>query len=75
MIYEKETVMIELHVLLHLQVLHEAQTVLRSKYDGDFMNMLKKAEGSAQKLVKIVTSEIASFNDTAQFEGKPKTTY
>ena len=73
MIYEKETVMIELHVLL--QVLHEAQTVLRSKYDGDFMNMLKKAEGSAQKLVKIVTSEIASFNDTAQFEGKPKTTY
>ena len=35
--------------------------------------MLKQADGSAQKLVHMLTTEIASFNDVTQFEGEIKT--
>ncbi|XP_074645142.1 queuosine 5'-phosphate N-glycosylase/hydrolase-like isoform X2 [Tubulanus polymorphus] len=52
-----------------LKVLHEAGQKLVQKYDGSFVNVLKKAEQSAQDLMKLVASEFQSYNDTATYQG------
>ncbi len=40
------------------------------KYDGSFVNVVKEAEHSAQKLLKLVVEEFPSFRDVSTFEGK-----
>ncbi|XP_042220020.1 queuosine salvage protein-like isoform X2 [Homarus americanus] len=53
-----------------VKVLKEVGDKLIEKYDGTFVNVLRKADGSAVKLIDIVTSEFPCFNDTATFEGQ-----
>ncbi len=43
---------------------------LLQKYDGSFLNVIKKAEKSAKKLLELLVQEFPSLRDTAQFEGK-----
>ncbi len=40
------------------------------KYEGSFLNMIKKADKSAQKLLELLVEEFTSFRDVAEFEGK-----
>lgn len=53
-----------------LRILKEIGNKLIDKYDGSFVNILKKAEGSALKLIDLVASEFPCFHDTAIYNGK-----
>ncbi|XP_073986152.1 queuosine 5'-phosphate N-glycosylase/hydrolase [Rhodnius prolixus] len=50
-----------------LQCLHEIGEVLEQKYDGTFLNCLKKANKSAQELLKLVTTDFPCFYDSAYY--------
>uniref|UniRef100_A0A224XFE1 Queuosine 5'-phosphate N-glycosylase/hydrolase n=1 Tax=Panstrongylus lignarius TaxID=156445 RepID=A0A224XFE1_9HEMI len=56
-----------------LQCLHEIGEILEKKYDGSFVNCVKKANKSAQELLKSVTSDFPCFNDSAYYCGKEVT--
>lgn len=53
-----------------LRVLNETGKVLMQKYSGCFANVLKKADKSAQSLLKIVLNDFSSFQDVAEYKGK-----
>jgi len=53
-----------------VECLHQAGTILLNKYNGTFMNCLKKADHSAKKLVDLVVSEFPSFADEALYKGQ-----
>lgn len=53
-----------------VRVLGEVGKKLIEEYDGTFLNVLKKADCSALKLVDIVTSEFECFRDVAKYEGQ-----
>lgn len=53
-----------------VQVLGEVGNKLIEKYDGSFWNVLGKADGSAVKLIKLITSEFPCFQDTAIYDGQ-----
>lgn len=40
------------------------------KFDGSFTNVIKLANNSAEKLIKLVVKNFTSYDDTATFEGK-----
>jgi hypothetical protein len=46
-----------------LNIIHEIGSVLLEKYDGHFVNVLKKAKGDAMKHLDIVVTNFPSFND------------
>ncbi|KAK7047510.1 hypothetical protein SK128_016725 [Halocaridina rubra] len=48
-----------------LRIFKEVGEQLMAKYNGAFVNVLKKAEGSALKLVDIVTNDFPCFRDAA----------
>lgn len=52
-----------------LNILHEIGSVLLEKYDGNFINVLKKAEGDAMKLLDVIVSDFPSFNDFGMYGG------
>ncbi|KAF9989813.1 hypothetical protein BGZ75_004815 [Mortierella antarctica] len=53
-----------------IRVIREAGKVLVEKFGGNFANCIAQAEGSALKLVDIVTSNFSSFRDEAEFCGR-----
>lgn len=53
-----------------VRVLGEVGKKLIEEYDGTFLNVLKKADHSALKLVEIVTSEFECYRDVAKYEGE-----
>ena len=48
----------------------EVAKVLDEKFGGTFVNCLKQAEGSAQKLLTLVLDNFPCFRDVATFNGK-----
>ncbi|KAG0371141.1 hypothetical protein BGZ54_010115 [Gamsiella multidivaricata] len=53
-----------------IRVMREAGKVLVEKFDGSFTNCIAQADKSALKLVEIVTSNLSSFRDEAEFYGR-----
>ncbi|KAF8984721.1 hypothetical protein BGZ46_007201 [Entomortierella lignicola] len=53
-----------------IRVMREAGRVLTEKFEGSFINCIKQADKSALKLVDIVTTELSSFRDEAEFCGR-----
>ncbi|XP_069786314.1 queuosine 5'-phosphate N-glycosylase/hydrolase [Narcine bancroftii] len=53
-----------------LRVLKEAGNVLLEKFDGSFLNCIKKSENNAQKLLHIVVENFPSYRDETIFQGK-----
>lgn len=53
-----------------LQCLHEVGSCLLEKYGGTFEECLKEAEGSAKKLLSIITENFKCFQDEADYNGK-----
>jgi hypothetical protein len=53
-----------------LQILREVGNVLLKKYNGDFSNLVLKANGDSQKLLELIISNFPSFQDTAIYQGK-----
>lgn len=50
-----------------VKCLHEVGNVLLEKYEGKFENVLKEADHSAQRLLRIVTEEFPCYRDEAQW--------
>lgn len=55
--------------------LREIGTKLLAKYDGNFENVIRAANKSAQTLVKLVVDEFANFRDGAVYNGETVTIY
>ncbi|XP_068223348.1 queuosine 5'-phosphate N-glycosylase/hydrolase isoform X2 [Palaemon carinicauda] len=53
-----------------VKVMHEVGSKLVEKFDGSFAQILKKAEGSALKLIDLVAREFPCFRDTAVYNGQ-----
>ncbi|XP_067886132.1 queuosine salvage protein [Heterodontus francisci] len=53
-----------------LKVLKEAGNILLEKFDGSFLNCIKKSENSAQKLLRLVVENFPSYRDETTFQGK-----
>ncbi|XP_072926875.1 queuosine 5'-phosphate N-glycosylase/hydrolase isoform X1 [Hemitrygon akajei] len=53
-----------------LRVLKEAGSILLEKFDGSFLNCIKKSENNAQKLLQLVVENFPSYRDEAMFQGK-----
>ncbi|KAG0358670.1 hypothetical protein BG005_002004 [Podila minutissima] len=53
-----------------IRILREAGKVLVEKFNGNFTNCIAQADGSALKLVQIITSNFPSFRDEAEFCGR-----
>lgn len=53
-----------------IENLREAGRVLLNKYEGEFINVVKKSNFDAIKLVKILTDDFSSFRDVAELDGK-----
>lgn len=51
------------------ECLRQVGMALLTRYDGSFVNCLKKANHSAKKLVDLIVSEFPSFRDEAIFKG------
>lgn len=52
-----------------VKCLHEAGSVLLDKYEGKFENVLKEADHSAKRLLRIVTDLFPSYRDEAEWYG------
>lgn len=52
-----------------VKCLHEAGTVLLDKFQGKFENVLKEADHSARRLLRIVTEDFPSYRDEAEWNG------
>lgn len=53
-----------------VQCLHEVGTKLLEKYDGNFRNAVKAAEGSAKKLLDLIIDDFPCYRDHADFHGE-----
>merc|ERR1712142_1029151 len=53
-----------------LTVLKEAGSILMQKYDGRFINLLKRCNKSAKSLIELVLQDFTSFRDTASYNGQ-----
>lgn len=53
-----------------VEILQEVGGILKAKFEGSFVCVLRQAENSAMKLVKIVTENFPCFRDTACYEGQ-----
>ncbi|XP_022918685.2 queuosine 5'-phosphate N-glycosylase/hydrolase [Onthophagus taurus] len=58
-----------------VKCLHEAGSVLLEKFDGSFINCVKKAENSAVKLLDIIISNFKCFRDEASYKGHEVSLY
>lgn len=52
------------------RILNETGKILLEKFDGSFLNCVRKSEKSAQKLMNLVVENFPSYRDLTQFEGK-----
>lgn len=53
-----------------LQVLHEAGEVLQKDFEGQFVNALQQAEGSAVSLAQLLAQHFPSFRDIATYRNR-----
>ncbi|MFH1455449.1 MAG: queuosine salvage family protein [archaeon] len=53
-----------------LNIIREIGSILIKKYDGDFTNIVKEANGDSQKLLNLIVTNFPSFEDEATFKGK-----
>ncbi|XP_014281416.1 queuosine 5'-phosphate N-glycosylase/hydrolase [Halyomorpha halys] len=53
-----------------LNCLHEVGKILIDKFDGYFINCIKKCNKNAQSLLRLITSEFPCFNDIAAYKGE-----
>ncbi|CRL06299.1 CLUMA_CG018944, isoform A [Clunio marinus] len=58
-----------------IECLHQVGKKLLEKYDGNFENVVKAAEGSAEKLLQLIVDEFPCFRDEAEFKGQHVTIY
>ncbi|XP_073084823.1 queuosine 5'-phosphate N-glycosylase/hydrolase isoform X2 [Manis javanica] len=52
------------------RILNETGKILLDKFEGSFLNCVRKSERSAQKLMYLVVESFPSYRDVTQFEGK-----
>jgi len=52
------------------EILKENYAILRKKYNGSFVNLIKRCNGDALKLVELVIKEFPSFRDEATYKNK-----
>ena len=53
-----------------LNNLRQVGRVLLERYQGQFINAISRAEGSAARLVELVVRDFPSFNDVAEYQGQ-----
>lgn len=53
-----------------VKCLHEVGSKLIQNYEGKFENVIKKSEGSAEKLLQLIVDEFPCFRDEADFNGE-----
>lgn len=58
-----------------VECLHQVGTLLLDKYNGDFVNCVKAAGGSAQRLLAQVVDEFPCYRDEATFNGERVSIY
>nr|SVE93759.1 EOG090X0A16 [Scapholeberis mucronata] len=58
-----------------LKVLKESGKILNEKFDGAFLNCLKKCNNSAQELLNLIILNFPSFRDSAYLDGTAVTFY
>ena len=58
-----------------LDILHENGRVLLEKFKGRFSNVVKEANGSAQRLLQLILSHFPSFRDECQYKGRQVSFY
>lgn len=58
-----------------VQCLHEVGKTLIEKYDGNFENVVKAANGSARRLLEIIVEDFPCFRDDATFNGQKVSLY
>ncbi|XP_059513028.1 queuosine 5'-phosphate N-glycosylase/hydrolase isoform X2 [Myotis daubentonii] len=52
------------------RILNETGKILLEKFEGSFLNCVRKSEKSAQKLMHLVVENFPSYRDVTEFEGK-----
>ncbi|XP_066113080.1 queuosine 5'-phosphate N-glycosylase/hydrolase isoform X2 [Saccopteryx bilineata] len=52
------------------QILNETGKILLDKFEGSFLNCVRKSEKSAQRLMHLVVESFPSYRDVTKFEGK-----
>ncbi|XP_023988688.2 queuosine 5'-phosphate N-glycosylase/hydrolase isoform X1 [Physeter macrocephalus] len=52
------------------RILNETGKILLEKFEGSFLNCVRKSDKSAQKLLHLVVESFPSYRDVTQFEGK-----
>lgn len=58
-----------------VECLHQVGAKLLVKYDGNFENVVKAANGSAQKLLQLIVDEFPCFRDEAVYNGQRVSIY
>jgi len=53
-----------------LNIIREIGSVLLTKFDGDFSNLIIKANNDSQKLLNLIIKNFPSFKDESTFNGK-----
>ncbi|KAI6226400.1 Queuosine salvage protein [Aphelenchoides fujianensis] len=53
-----------------LKAINEAGNVIVKKYGGFVLNLLKAANGSAQRLIRLLVRDFRSYRDCVRFKGK-----
>jgi hypothetical protein len=53
-----------------LKILRDVGNILIKKFDGDFTNVIKKANGDSQKLLELIFENFPSFEDSSIYKGK-----
>lgn len=53
-----------------VQCLHEVGTKLLEKYNGNFKNVVRAAEGSSRKLLDLIIDDFPCYRDHADFHGE-----
>lgn len=53
-----------------LDILRENGKILLAKYDGQFLNVLKQAQGDALSLLDIMTTDFPSYDDSVYYLGQ-----
>jgi len=53
-----------------LEILRDIGNTLIKKFDGDFSNVIRKADGDALKLLSLIVENFPSFEDSTVYKGK-----
>ena len=53
-----------------LNIIREVGSVLLKKFDGDFTNLVREANGDSQKLLTLIIENFPSFEDDSMYKGK-----